>query len=111
MVNNINFVPLHEILLFPETFQTLCSLTLLPYVYMVHNRNFAPLRVLSSVGFLASRTAFINPNWLREAAKMRWSHRIYKIKDFDMYNFVSLIHLFLTRVYHVAVYVIGFPSR
>ncbi len=44
-----NFAPLHEALLFPETFQKLCSLTLLPYVYNVHNRNFAPSNVLSSV--------------------------------------------------------------
>ncbi len=45
---NRNFSPLHENL-FPETFQKLCSLTLLPYVYMVNNRKFAPLNVLSSV--------------------------------------------------------------
>ncbi len=31
------------------SFQKLCSLTLLPYVYNVHDRNFAPLHVLSSV--------------------------------------------------------------
>ncbi len=52
MVNYRNFAPLHETLLFPETFQKFCSLTLLPYhayVYNVHNRNVAPLNVLSSV--------------------------------------------------------------
>ncbi len=39
MVNNRNFAPLHGTLLFPET---LLCLTLLPYVYMVHNRNLVP---------------------------------------------------------------------
>ncbi len=47
MVNR-NFVPLHETLLLTETFQKLCSLTLLSYIYMVHHRNFASLNVLSS---------------------------------------------------------------
>ncbi len=49
LVNNGNFAPLHETLLYPETFQKLCSLTLLPCVYNVHNRNFAPLNINDSV--------------------------------------------------------------
>ncbi len=37
-----------------RNFQKLCSLILLLYVYMVNNRNFAPLNVLTSVYSIAS---------------------------------------------------------
>ncbi len=70
MVNNITLLPYMK-LLSPETFQKLliCSLTLPPDVYMVHNRNFTPLNILNSavqgwsLSFLRSHTC-VHSSWV-----------------------------------------------